>query len=119
MEWLIAILTIICTPALTLIGLIVSERTKLKTKRLEIDESNSKAIATCKESHKNDIAEVRKEFSGRLDEISKFLVDIKINQGKANTTIEELQKDVQKHNNVIERTFLLEGKVSALEAKIS
>ena len=119
MEWLLAVLTIVCTPALTLIGLIVSERTKLKTKRLEIDESNNKAIATCKESHKNDIAEVRKEFNSRLDEISEALDDIKINQVKTKMTIEELQKDVQKHNNVIERTFILEGQVRALEAKIS
>ena len=116
MEWLIAILTIVCTPVLTLTGIIVSERTKLKTKRLEV---GATSIAECQQKHSANLEKVKAEFTARLDGIDKALNEINDEQLKTSMTVEQLQKDVVKHNGVIERTYALESKVAVLENRES
>lgn len=113
MEWQ-PIINVISTPLLAFFGVLVAERTKLKTKKLEVDESNSKAISACQASHKNDIEQVRKEFNERLDEMSEKLDDIKSESLRTSLLITETQKDVQKHNGVIERTIILERDMAVL-----
>jgi len=116
MEWLIAILTIVCTPVLTLTGIIVSERTKLKTKRLEV---GATSIAECQQKHSANLDKVKAEFTARLDGIDKALNEIKDEQLKTSMTVEQLQKDVAKHNGVIDRTYKLESQVAVLENRES
>ena len=115
MEWLIAILTIICTPMLTLTGIIITERTKLKSKRLELDGSKDENLKRCQEAHKYDIDEVRKEFNSRLDDICEKVDDISKEQYRLSILFSGLKEEVQKHNNVIERTFALEQSMAVLE----
>ena len=117
MEWLIAILTIICTPMLTLTGIIITERTKLKSKRLEIDISKDENLKRCQESHKYDIDQVRKEFNSRLDDICEKVDDISKEQYRLSILFSGLKEEVQKHNNVIERTFRLEEAVAVLDQR--
>ena len=47
MEWVIAILTIVFTPILTLLGIIITEKYKYRGKKMEIDASNEEAIHEC------------------------------------------------------------------------
>ena len=115
MEWLIAILTIICTPMLTLAGIVVTERTKLKSKRLELDGSKDENLKRCQEAHKYDIDEVRKEFNGRLDDICEKVDDISKEQYRISILFSGLKEEVQKHNNVIDRTLALEKNFAVLE----
>ena len=118
MEWVIAILTIVFTPILTLLGIIITEKYKYRGKKMEIDASNEEAIHECQKQHKGDIAEVRAEFNGRLDDLSKKLDEIQIEQSKTALLITQLQTDVQKHNNVVERTYQLEKDVAVLREKV-
>lgn len=115
MEWLIAILTIICTPMLTLAGIVVTERTKLKSKRLEIDGSKDENLKRCQEAHKYDIDEVRKEFNSRLDDICEKVDDISKEQYRISILFSGLKEEMQKHNNVIDRTLALEKNFAVLE----
>lgn len=115
MDWLIAILTIIFTPMLTLFGIIITEKYKYKSKKMEVDITKDNAIKECQKQHKGDIEEVRAEFNNRLDTLSEKLDEIQKEQLRTNLFVAQLQSDVQKHNNVIERTFQLEKDVEWLK----
>ena len=115
MDWLIAILTIVFTPMLTLFGIVITEKYKYKSKKMEVDSTKDNAIVECQRQHKGDIEEVRKEFNNRLDDLSKKLDEIQSEQLRTNLIVTQLQSDVQKHNNVMERTFQLETDVKWLK----
>lgn len=115
MDWLIAILTIVFTPMLTLFGIVITEKYKYKSKKMEIDTTKDNAIVECQRQHKGDIEEVRKEFNSRLDDLSEKLDEIQGEQLRTNLIVTQLQLDVQKHNNVMERTFRLEQDVEWLK----
>ena len=119
MEWLIAILTIIFTPMLTLTGIIVTERTKLKSKRLELDTSKDENLRKCQESHKYDIEEVRSAFNKRLDEMIEKIDEISKEQYRMSVLFSGLKEEVQKHNGVMERTIILERDVAVLKNRES
>ena len=115
MDWLIAILTIVFTPMLTLFGIVITEKYKYKSKKMEVDITKDNAIKECQRQHKGDIEEVRKEFNNRLDDLSEKLDEIQSEQLRTNLIVTQLQSDVQKHNNVMERTFRLEQDVEWLK----
>lgn len=119
MEWLIAILTIIFTPMLTLAGIVVTERTKLKSKRLELDTSKDENLRRCQEAHKYDIDGVRKEFNGRLDDILEKIDEISKEQYRLSILFSGLKEEVQKHNGVMEKTIILERDVAVLKNRES
>ena len=100
---------------LTLAGIVVTERTKLKSKRLELDGSKDENLKRCQEAHKYDIDEVRKEFNGRLDDICEKVDDISKEQYRISILFSGLKEEVQKHNNVIDRTLALEKNFAVLE----
>lgn len=115
MEWLIAILTIICTPMLTLTGIIITERTKLKSKRLELDGSKDENLKRCQEAHKYDIDEVRKEFNSRLDDILEKIDEMSKEQYRLSILFTGLKEEVHENNNVIDRTYKLEQNYAVLD----
>ena len=122
MEWLIAILTIVFTPMLTLFGIIITEKYRYRSKKMELDTSKDEAIHEnihqCQLQHKDDVEKVRAEFNGRLDDLSTKLDAIQTELLRTSLYVSQLQNDVQKHNSVIERTFKLESDVSVLKEKI-
>jgi len=115
MDWL----TIVCTPLLTLLGIIVTEQVKLKTKKMELLTVKDSSIAECQTKHAANLDKVKGEFNTRLDEISDSLFAIKEEQLKLSLTVSQLQKDVVKHNEVIERTYKLEKEVEVLKNRES
>lgn len=117
MEWVIAILTIVFTPILTLLGIIITEKYKYRSKKMEFDATKDEAVHQCQLQHKGDVAEVRAEFNGRLDELSKKLDEIQTEQLRTTLYVTQLQTDVQKHNSVVERTFNLEKDVAILKER--
>jgi len=119
MEWIIAVLTIVFTPILTLIGIVITEKYKFRSKKMEIDLSKNEAIQHCQQQHSSDISAVRKEFNDRLDILSQKLDDIKYKQQETALQVKDLQADVQKHNNLVERTYELEKQVGILRERIS
>ena len=123
MEWLIAVLTIVCSPVLTLVGITVTEKYKMKTKRLEMDSSKDSAIIDCQSKHAANLEKVRGEFNTRLDNIGGKLDEIKTEQLKIALSVTQLQKDTVKSNdildNVSDRLATLERKVDVLENRES
>lgn len=119
MEWLIAILTIVFTPSLTLLGTAIVERGKLKGKKMELEEKKDTALIDCQRLHSDRLEDVKDEFNARLDDIVKSLNEIKNEQLRTNLTVTQLQKDVQKHNGVIERTIILERDMAVLQNRES
>ena len=115
MEWVIAVLTIIFTPILTLLGIIITEKYKYRSKRMELDMSKNDAVTKCQAQHKSDIEKVRAEFNSRLDDLSVKLNEIQTDLLRTSLYVSELQKDVQKHNNVVERTYKLEQDVAVIK----
>ena len=112
MDW-----SVVLTPILAFAGVAVAEFVKLKSKKLDI--SSNKAIQECSAKHTNDFAVIKNEFSNRLDAINDSLSEIKNEQLRLSLTVGQLQKEVVKHNGVIERTYSLENKVAVLENRES
>lgn len=123
MEWLIAILTIVFTPILTLLGIIITEKYKYRSKKMELDTTKEEFIHEnihqCQIQHKDDVEKVRAEFNDRLDDLLKKLDEIQTEQLRTTLYVTQLQNDVQKHNSVIERTFRLESDVAVLKEKLA
>ena len=136
METILELLTIICTPLLTVLGVAITERHTDKRQKMNIDkekddlidtkinkineksESNIKAIT---EEYREEFAKVNK----RLDDLSKSVDEVKASNQSTVSIIQNeistLSERVEKHNHVIERTYSLETKVAVLEtrAKVS
>lgn len=119
MEWLIAILTIVFTPSLTLLGTAIVEKYKLKGKRMELEDKKDAALIDCQRLHSDRLENVKDEFNARLDEIQSTLSEIKNEQLRNTLAITQLQKDVQKHNGVMERTIILERDMAVLQNRES
>ncbi len=47
-----------------------------------------------------------------------ILTNLEASQQATNIKIEQLTKEVEKHNQVVERTYKLEGRVTALEERM-
>lgn len=111
MEWIISILTIIFTPLLTLLGIIITEKYKAKTKKMELDMGRNEALEAIKAKFDAKL----ESLSNKLDDIIKDQTEIKTEQLRTSLYVTQLQKDVQKHNGVIERTMALEKQVAVLD----
>ena len=94
----------------------ISEKFKLKSKKMELGDASIKA---CQEQHKDDIKEIRTEFNKRLDDVmtkmDKMTEKMTETQQKTQLQITRLRAGVEKNNNVIERTFKLETQVGNIE----
>ena len=93
----------------------LTEKFKLKSKKLEVEDSTVKA---CKEQHENDIKVVEKKFNNRLDDIEVKMDSMKETQQKTQLQITRLRAGVEKNNNVIERTFKNEKDLAVLFSKV-
>ena len=111
MEWLISILTIVFTPLLTLLGIVITEKYKAKTKKMELDMGKNEALEAIKAQFNAKL----ESLSNKLDDIIKDQTEIKTEQLRTSLYVTQLQKDVQKHNGVIERTMALEKQVAVLD----
>lgn len=97
----------------------ISEKFKLKSKKMELGDASIKA---CQEQHKDDIKEIRTEFNKRLDDVmtkmDKMTEKMTETQQKTQLQITKLRAGVEKNNNVIERTYKLESQVSDIEKEM-
>ena len=109
----IDILTLVLLPFVfklfDFISSFISEKFKLKSKKMELGDASIKA---CQEQHKDDIKEIRTEFNKRLDDVmtkmDKMTEKMTETQQKTQLQITKLRAGVEKNNNVIERTYKLE-----------
>lgn len=116
----IDILTLVLLPFVfklfDFISSFISEKFKLKSKKMELGDASIKA---CQEQHKDDIKEIRTEFNKRLDDVmtkmDKMTEKMTETQQKTQLQITKLRAGVEKNNNVIERTYKLETQVGNLE----
>jgi len=116
----IDILTLVLLPFVfklfDFISSFISEKFKLKSKKMELGDASIKA---CQEQHKDDIKEIRTEFNKRLDDVmtkmDKMTEKMTETQQKTQLQITRLRAGVEKNNNVIERTFKLETQVGNIE----
>lgn len=102
------ILTIVCTPLLTFIGLWLSEHFQTKRKRMDIDANKEQDACLRTE---NDV----KKISEKVDFLTDTVHEMKAAHQQTMTMIEVLSDRVEKHNNVIERTYALEKAVAVLD----
>lgn len=116
----IDILTLVLLPFVfklfDFISSFISEKFKLKSKKMELGDASIKA---CQEQHKDDIKEIRTEFNKRLDDVmtkmDKMTEKMTETQQKTQLQITRLRAGVEKNNKVIERTFKLETQVRDIE----
>lgn len=112
----IDILTLVLLPFVfklfDFISSFISEKFKLKSKKMELGDASIKA---CQEQHKDDIKEIRTEFNKRLDDVmtkmDKMTEKMTETQQKTQLQITKLRAGVEKNNNVIERTYKLESQM--------
>lgn len=108
MDILISILTIVCTPLFTALGIILHEKGETKRKQLEVGENKETNSFIRAE---DDI----KKLSQKVDALSDMVHEMKASHQQTMTMIEILSDRVEKHNNVIERTYALEKAVAVLD----
>lgn len=108
MDILINILTIVCTPLFTALGIILHEKGETKRKQLEVGENKETNSFIRAE---DDI----KKLSQKVDALSDMVHEMKASHQQTMTMIEILSDRVEKHNNVIERTYALEKAVAVLD----
>jgi hypothetical protein len=102
------------TALLAFLGVLVAEFVKVKIKKLDNDAKRKDDIVACEAKHKANFDDVKKEFNERLDSIDSTLDMIRNEQTKIGTTVKQLEAKQDKYNNVIERTYKLEGSVDML-----
>lgn len=101
-EILISIISVgssLITGALTLLGVIITNNSKQKI----VDLKQEQALNTLEQS-----------VNGKLEV---FGVNVNSQISQIHSAIEELDRKQEKHNNVIERTYVLEKDVSVLKTE--
>lgn len=104
MDWWLSLLTIVLTPLVTLVGIIISENAGIKKKKLDIDSSNT--------------AKKIDDLNAKVDRQGETITEISSKHQTLATMIEVLSDRVEKHNNVIDRTYALESDVKLIKAEI-
>ena len=102
------------TALLAFLGVLVSEFVKVKIKKLDNDAKRKDDLVACEAKHRANFDDVKKEFNERLDSIDSTLDTIRNEQTKISMTVKQLENKQDKYNNVIERTYKLEGNVDML-----
>ena len=102
------------TALLAFLGVLVAEFVKVKIKKLDNDAKRKDDLVACEAKHRANFDDVKKEFNERLDSIDSTLDTIRTEQTKISTTVKQLETKQDKYNNVIERTYKLEGSVDML-----
>lgn len=125
----IEILTIICTPFLSVLGIIITQRCTNKRQEKEIkakeDSEMDARFDAIEKNHKESIDTLSKEYHAELNEIKESISGLKddvkeIKASNDNTVniitlkLENLTDKVEKHNSVVERTYKLEQDVAVL-----
>lgn len=108
MDYLVSILTIICTPLFTVIGIIISEKAQTKRKGLDVDANKEQDVCSRLDGRITTL-------SNKVDELADTVSELKAAHQQTVTLIEVLSERVEKHNNVIERTYALEKQVAVLD----
>jgi hypothetical protein len=104
---------------------VIVEKIKLKGKKDDV-------MAACKKEHAEKLDKVRDEFNKKLDsqdakldeqdakidQISETLIEVKSMLQNLSSLFEIMSGRVEKHNNVIERTFKLEEKQASDHERI-
>lgn len=103
MDYFMNFATIVCTPLFTVIGIYLTEKATTKRKKMDID-------ANCVKTE-SDIKKLSEKVDGLADSIN----DLKASHQQMATMIDVLSSRVEKHNNVIERTYKLERDVAVLD----
>ena len=102
------------TALLAFLGVLVAEFVKVKIKKLDNDAKRKDDLVACEAKHRANFDDVKKEFNERLDSIDSTLDTIRDEQTKISMTVKQLENKQDKYNNVIERTYKLEGNVDML-----
>ena len=110
MDYLISILTILCVPLFSFLGVCFAEKAQTKRKGMDIN-ANSKQVAY--ERLEKRLETLENKVDGLADTVS----DFRAAHQQTVTLIEVLSDRVEKHNNVIDRTYKCEEKISVLEEK--
>lgn len=130
MDTLLAILTIVVTPLLSVVGIVITQKHLDKRDKMKYDaEKDSSIDAKLKEmsdKHEENLKEISKEYreefkkvNARLDNLSDAIKEVKTDNQTTVTLIQNeistLSNRVEKHNNVIDRTYALELAVAVLD----
>ncbi len=130
MDTFLSVLTIVCTPILSVVGIIITQRHLDKRDQLKLtadkDSSIDAKFKEMSDKHEENLKEISKEYreefkkvNARLDNLSDAIKEVKTDNQTTVTLIQNeistLSNRVEKHNNVIDRTYALELAVAVLD----
>ena len=108
MEYFFSILTIVCTPLFTVIGIIINQKAETKRKKMDVEANKDQDMSSLLDGR------ITTLFN-KVDELTDTVSELKAAHQQTVTLIEVLSERVEKHNNVIERTYALEKQVAVLD----
>lgn len=110
MDYLVSILTIICTPLFTVFGIWLTEKGQTKRKGMDVNASKERENYARLESKISTL-------ESKVDDLADTVSELKGAHQQTVTMIEVLSERVEKHNNVIDRTYQCEKMILLLEEK--
>lgn len=113
-------------------GVVIAKICEVIIERIKLKGKKDDAMAACKKEHAEKLDKVRDEFNKKLDsqdakldeqdakidQISETLIEVKSMLQNLSSLFEIMSGRVEKHNNVIERTFKLEEKQASDHERI-
>ena len=111
MDYFLSILTIICTPVFTVLGIWLTEKAQTRRKGMDINANKEHDNYLRLESRINTL-------ENKVDDLTDIASEFKAAHQQTVTMIEVLSDRVEKHNNVIDRTYECERLISVHEEKI-
>lgn len=113
-------------------GVVIAKICEVVIEKIKLKGKKDDAMTACRKEHAEKLDKVRDEFNKKLDsqdakldeqdakidQISETLIEVKSMIQNLSSLFELLSGKVEKHNNVIERTFRLEEKQAADHERI-
>lgn len=115
---MITIITGIITAVVTLAVCLINNAVQLKRDRNARENAYNEQINSLKTDFTAQISEIRADFMAHMEELISTQQEITTKMQIFSIQLDELSKRVEKHNNVIERTYALEKKMDVTEEKI-
>lgn len=116
-EFIGKLVTGILTAIATLTVCLINNAVQLRKDRLDREQVHNEQIDSLRQEMTRQINEIRADFMAHLEELIATQQDITNKMQIFSYQLDNLTKNVEKHNQVIDRTYALEKRMEVAEEK--
>lgn len=116
-ELLGKIATGVITAFVTLVVCLINNAVQIKRDRVAREDAHNQHVNEIREELNIQMSEMKGDFMAHMEELMATQQDITNRMQLFSYQLDELSKRVEKHNNVIERTYALERRMDVEDAR--